>query len=242
MILIGFTHLHHRATFQIKSTIITFEGEAALSDSAICNVFVLTDTPGIYGNELNHRGSSPIFINDIDALLTRLKDVPMAGLVLEVTKVMNASRANRDRLFNYAGIFPVLRTKINPRHGFVTYLDPKDAFLHNLEAAMGKRDRNHQRVQVNIPCSVSAEDDPSMAKAVEANILDISPGGCFIQSTTPVSEPFVHLKIPSLSSSRPIYSSVRWARNDGDISLRGLGVMFIDLTDEQLADIQSIQA
>lgn len=214
--------------------------EGDLSDTTHCPVFVLTDTPAIYGSELYHQNVAPVFIKDIEELLDRLKDMPLAGLVLEVSKVMNATRTMRDRLFNYAGSFPVLRTKVNAQHGFVVYLDSREAFLSNLEAAIGKRARNHARVRVDFACAFSAENDPSMAESIEATVLDISPGGCFVHTTTPVTEHFVHLRLPSLSNSRPIYSSVRWTRNDGDANLRGMGVMFIDLTDDQQEEITAI--
>ncbi len=210
-------------------------------DSEKCSVFVLTDTPGIYGDDLNHRGVSPVFVKDVGGLLSKLKDQCMAGLVLEVGKVMNASRKERDRLFNYVDSFPVLRTKPNVRHGFATYLDPKDAFLHNLDAASGKLDRNHSRVHVNLDCAFALEGDPSMSQAVDAAIFDISPGGCFVHTAHPVEEHFIHLRIPSLSHNRPIYSSVRWTRSDCDPSLRGMGLMFIDLTDDQLEEIKQIK-
>ena len=140
-------------------------------------VFVLTDTPGIYGNDLDHASSFPVFIKDIKSLLEKLKDVAMAGLVLELPKVMKASRDDRDRLFTYAKTFPVLRTKPNPRHGFVAYLDARECFFMNLDAAIGKRCRSHNRVLVRLECLFSAEKDPVMSRGVGGTILDISPGG-----------------------------------------------------------------
>lgn len=207
------------------------------------SVYVLTDTPAAYGDALNHGDSVPIFTKDIGTLIDKLKNVSMAGLVLELPKVMKASRTERDRLFSYATSFPVLRTKPNPSHGFVAYLDSKDCFFKNLEAAIGKRCRSHERVQVKLDCTYSSEADPIMADAVEGKILDISPGGCFINTRNVMEkESFVHLHIPALNNSRPIFSSIRWAKTDDtDGAMPGLGVMFIDLSDEQLEDIQALQ-
>lgn len=206
-------------------------------------ILVLTDTPGIYGDNLNHKGKKPTFVKDIGVLLSQLKSVAMAGLVLEVTKVMKATRKERDRLFSYASNFPVLRTKVVPKHGFITYLDPKECFFNNLEAAIGKRCRNHERIPVNMECTFSKEDDPSMAKSVAATIFDISAGGCLIKSPTVFQdEQFIHLRIPQLSNTRPIYSSLRWTRPDDDTpSQTGIGVMFIDLADDQLEAINALQ-
>lgn len=206
-----------------------------------CTIFVLTDTPGMYGEALHRDGRTPVFLNDINDLLDRLKDVAMAGLVLEINKVMNASRRNRDRLFHYSASFPILRTKPNPQHGFVDYLDPREHFLHNLVAAMGKWDRNHARVHVDLPCTYSHENDPIMSSPIEARVLDISPGGCFLHSLEPTEEKFIHLRLPLKCCTRPIYSSVRWVRMDGDKDLRGMGLMFIDPTKEQIAEITSIR-
>ncbi len=167
----------------------------------------------------------------------------MAGLVLELPKVMKASRDDRDRLFTYAKTFPVLRTKPNPRHGFVAYLDARECFFMNLDAAIGKRCRSHNRVLVRLECLFSAEKDPVMSRGVGGTILDISPGGCFINTSSVMKdESFIHLHIPELENSRPIFSSVRWAKTDADDgTLPGMGIMFIDLSDDQLENIISLQ-
>lgn len=199
-------------------------------------VFVLTDTPALYGNDLTRHGNPPVFIRDVPTLLTRLKDAEAAGLVLEIGKVMRASRAERDRLFSYAKCFPVLRTKPNPRVGFVAYLDPRDRFLDNLDDTAGKRQRGHDRVAASLPCFFAREDDPSMAAPREGLILDISPGGCFIKADkTFKGETFVHVRIPGLATQRPIFSSIRW--HSADARKPGLGVMFIDLAEDQAQEI-----
>jgi len=206
-------------------------------------IFVLTDTPDLYGEDLHHHDKPPIFVKDIKVLMSQLKNIPVAGLVLEVPKVMAAPRKDRDRLFNYAGSFPVLRTKPDKKRKLPNYLDPRDCFFSNLEAAIGKRCRNHERISVKIECAFSREDDPSMAELIKATILDISPGGCFINTRKEFNnESFMHLRIPELENSRPIYSSIRWTRmEEVEADLSGLGVMFIDLADDQLENILALQ-
>lgn len=206
-------------------------------------IFVLTDTPDVYGKDINHAGMIPVFTKDIESLLEKLKTVTVAGLVLELNKVMAATRQERDRLFNYAGSFPVLRTKVNAKHGFVSYLDSKDCFFKNLDAAIGKRCRSHERVSVKLDCAFSSEADPIMSEAVDGTILDVSPGGCFIHTRKAMEgESFIHVRIPELANSRPIFSSVRWTKTEAvDSALPGMGVMFIDLSDDQLDDIVSLQ-
>lgn len=212
-----------------------------MSSGPECPVFVLTDTPDVYGNAMIHRDSTPIYVKTVAELLARLKSISMAGLVLEMVKVMKAERKERERLFNYVNTFPVLRTKINARHGFVEYLDPKDAFFSNLETIAGKFSRNYARVKVNFECAFSAEDDPSMAVPTSAIVGDISPGGCFINIDLPPNEHFIHLRIPELSNKRPIFSSVRWTRTEGNQASQGMGVMFIDPTEDQFDELKEIK-
>lgn len=214
-----------------------------MSKATGSTIFVLTDTPGAYGEDLNHHGETPIFIKDMETLFERLKDVPMAGLVLELTKVMNASRTERNRLFQYADAFPVLRTKLNPRHGFIAYLDPRDCFFSNLDAAAGKRSRSHDRIQVKLDCAFSREEDFTLAEPLEGIIRDISPGGCFVNTHKVFEgERFVNLRIPQLTNPRPIYCSVRWVRQDvDDPALQGMGLMFVDMTEEQAENVLALQ-
>lgn len=212
-----------------------------MSENVRSTVLVLTDTPGVYGKDLYRNDLPPVFVQDIESLIAHLKNVDVAGLVLEVPKVMKATRRERDRLFSYAGSFPVMRTKADKRHGFVNYLDPRDSFFTNLDAAIGKRSRSHQRKTVNLACAFSHEDDPSMAAPKEAAILDISTGGCFINTNAlSKDEHFLHLSIPQLNCTRPIFSSIRWTRTDSkNASLCGMGVMFIDISDEQMQAIEA---
>lgn len=198
-------------------------------------IFVLTDTPAVYGSDLYLESHPSVFIKDIPTLLTRLGNAEIAGLVLEVPKVMKASRTDRDRLFEYASCHPVLRTRPNARHGFMVYLDPRDHFLANVTDRDGKRKRNFERIPVELECQVSREHDPSMAEVLEATILDISPAGCFIKTDNLIGEEsFVNLRVPALGSNRPIYSSVRWSRPENASGAKiGMGLLFIDITDEQ---------
>lgn len=203
------------------------------------NIYVLTDNPALYGDSMDHQGHGPIFVSTVEALLDKLKNEVVAGLVLEIDKVMKSSRTERDRLFSYADNFPVLRTRPDARHGFVNYLDPRDSFYANLESVSGKRCRNHARAKVQMECTVSREDDPIMAEPAKGVIRDISPGGCRVELKEPLDgERFVHLRLPALSSARPIYSSIRWDRNDN----RGcfIGVMFIDPEESQLKELGGI--
>ncbi|MBC17730.1 MAG: acyl-CoA transferase [Desulfovibrio sp.] len=204
-------------------------------------IYVLTDTPDLYGNTLIHKDIVPVYVKTIGGLLKRLKDISMAGLVLEIDKVMKAKRRERDRLFNYIGYFPVLRTRANTRLEFITYMDSRQAFFINLEKASGDKARNHERHAVQLDCRLSTEDDPSMAKTIDGTIRDISPGGCFVETKWDMSqELFVHLQIPELSCSRPIFSSIRWGRTERP-GHYGMGLMFIDPTDEQVHDIMSMK-
>lgn len=212
--------------------------------SAECSstIFVLTDTPGLYGDALNNCGHAPHFINNTAALVARLKDVPVAGLVLEIDKVMKAERTERDRLFSYACCHPVLRTRANTRNNFITYLDPRDTFFTNLDKAIGEKCRNHERTKVELECELALESDPSMAEINGATLMDISAGGCLVRTTADwSSESFLHLRLAQLQNTRPIYSSIRWTRPDqGRETL--MGIMFIDIADNQVDQIKAIQA
>lgn len=205
-------------------------------------IFVLTDSPSSYGDRFDQGDAQTIYVKDIGPLIDRLRNIPMAGLVLEVDKVMKADRRDRDRLFNYAGSFPVLRSRLLPPDKRVSFLDSPDCFVENLAKAVGIRCRNHERTEVEMPCVFAKEDDPSLADAFEGVIKDISPGGCYIATRQIcTNESFLHLRIPELSM-RPIYSSIRWVKQDsGDDGRSGMGVMFIDLDDSQMKFLEGLQ-
>lgn len=212
-----------------------------MSATDIQNVFVFTDTPDAYGELSNYEGIYPVFVNSAEKLFERLKNVDVAGLVLEISKVMGANRKDRDRLFAYADTYPILRVRTDPRRSRITFLDSPDCFFANLEQAVGKRCRNHERKQVHMGCLYTSDDDPSMAFATQGMIMDISSGGCFVQTNPGINvESFVYLRIPGMSDSRPILSCVRWANTGQDETRPGLGLMFIDPTERQLEEIEAL--
>ncbi|BCS88638.1 PilZ domain-containing protein [Pseudodesulfovibrio sediminis] len=207
----------------------------------ICTLFILTDTPKTYGDEIYPEGTKAVFVKSIKVMLSHLKATHMAGLILEVDKVMHASRDDRNTLFNYAGVFPILRTKLNPRHGFVAYLDDKKSFFDNLFEAMGKRSRSHERKDVDLACCLAVENDPIITCPVSGAVMDVSQGGChLVLSDVFPEEQFVHLRIDGLTGARPIFSSVRWTLQDPESGATAMGLMFIDLTDDQLQTIQEL--
>ena len=206
-------------------------------------VFVFTDAPRIYGDDLNRDGAPPVFVKEIGDLLDMLKTADAAGLVLETPKVMSLPRKERDRLFKYAGRFPTLRTRPSPRKDFAVYLDPRDCFFNNLDIMAGERCRSHRRIAASLECSFSMETDPSLAEPKDGTVLDISPGGCFVAAPSFFpDEHFVNLRIPKLGSGRPIFCSVRWVRKVADAAGKtGMGLMFIDIQESQLRDIDVLQ-
>ena len=198
-------------------------------------IFVLTDAPELYGESLNQDGYKPSYVANVDSLIDQLRHNDAAGLVLEVRKVMKADRKDRDRIFRYAHQYPLLRTRIDSRKRRLTYLDPKDGFFSNLSAAEGQRKRNHERRKVELDCFLSREEDMTMADSVSGVILDISPGGCAVQTDTMLAEEvFLNVLVPAMPIRRPIFSSVRWALPDKSNPLRILiGLMFIDIDRNQ---------
>ena len=152
----------------------------------------------------------------MSALIAQLKQTELAGLVLEVGKVMKATRLEPRQAVQLCRDLSRVAHQTDKKRGAPVYLDPKDVFFTNLEAAAGERSRSYVRKTVHIECSFSQEEDPSMAEPQKGTILDISSGGCFI-NTRQFSEKthFLHICIPELGCNRPVFSSVRWTTNDG---------------------------
>lgn len=205
-------------------------------------IFVLTDTPEPYGKHLCRDGTEPVYTDNVPSLLEYLRGVAVAGLVLEIAKVMQAQLQDRDRLFGYAGTFPVLRSRMHPETG-VAFLDDPDCFFRNLDAAAGEHCRGHARISMVLDCEFSGEDDPFLAEPVQASIMDISPGGCFIRTDRTASDQrFLYLRVPELGSTRPIFCNVRWLKSVRDSkAMPGMGVMFIDITPDQAKNISALR-
>ncbi len=79
-----------------------------------------------------------------------------------------------------------------------------------------------------------------MAAPVQVSILDVSEGGCFIYTMSDdlAEEDNLHLSIQELEDKSPILVNVRWRTRWGrPNALPGLGVMFVSIKKDQLAEL-----
>ena len=156
------------------------------------------------------------------------------GLVLDVKAVMRAERSHRDSLFLLAKGIPIVRAHVGA--------DDKVVFLDGLQRLSRRSAENtpafrlYERYEVMLPASVADLEDPTMSRAEPAVVHNISEGGCFLETSRAYSrDSYLYLRVEHLRHKRPIKCLVRWVRSGENV--QGLGVRFLDLTREQLDEL-----
>lgn len=204
-------------------------------------LLVLAEKADVYAGALDDLGIPAKVFADIPTLLEGLPENRCAGLVLDIRKVMRAPRAERDHLLRLVESYPLMRAKLDKSGKRVFFLDDIDCFLHNITENCPRKMRCSQRLDTRLNVLVSGENDPAMLGPAPANILNISDSGCFIHTVEEFAgSRYVHLKVMELTDKRPILGLVRWRRKWGEPNqLPGIGVVFIDIADGQVAEIRA---
>ncbi len=204
------------------------------------NVLVLSESLKPYDEALLGVGLNSRGFSKIGELVECLPALVCAGLILDIPSVMKAESAERDRLFKLTQSLPILRARVE-RNGRAVFLDDVDHFIHNCKNVCPSRMRTVRRYSTRLNVLISREDDPAMTKTRPANILNISSKGCYVHTLDPVeSSAFIYLKILELANTTPIFGLIRWSKPWGEKHvLPGMGVAFLDITDEQVREIES---
>ncbi len=202
-----------------------------------CNTaYILTNQAEPYQGLLDKYGKTARFFGTVDALNRALvKDDQCCGLLLDVHMVMRAPAEERNRLFALSRQLPFIRTRTNG--SAVEMLDGPVS----MEAIGSDRPgRQLDRAKVRLDAQYADFRDPFMTDPQEAVVLDISLGGCFAHLPHGLPKhDYLHLKILEMAVRRPIHCAVRWRRDHAAPgTLTGLGLKFIDISQEQLDEIQ----
>lgn len=205
------------------------------------DALVLADKPKAYNEALIGAGINARCFSDIHELLTCLPAMACSGLILDIPTVMRSPRDARDRLFKLSESIPIMRARIGKPDGRVQFLDDIDVFAHNCKAVCPSRVRSAKRYPTRLSALLSLENDPAMTRPIPSNILNISEKGCYVYTLDDFSDAeFVYLKILEFEDSTPIFGLIRWRKSWGEkYMLPGLGVAFLDIRDEQVAEIGS---
>lgn len=203
-------------------------------------VLVLTDNPALYGSLLSEIEKNGTYFPTA-ALLNKalVTDLECCGIILDVKIVMGSSATERDRLFALANRMTIVRARIDPETKTPVLLDALTCLSTESEVEHPAF-RCEARAKIRLESVWAMDADPAMIETNEGVLLDISSGGAFLHTTNvQPTEDYLHLKILELNHQRPVYCAVRWRRsNPGQGQFVGVGLKFIDPTDDQLTEIQ----
>ncbi len=203
-------------------------------------VFVLTSRPLAFLKVLESMGMAGEFYGDIPRLIDAALEAENAvGMVLDVQTVMAANQRKRDHLFSLSSKTRILRARVEAATGHVFFLDDVSLFKRPL-SHLAPFFRTHVRIPLEMPVTIGHEDDPAMASPQQAEMKDISLGGCFLHMhfELPHSD-FLYLQMSALDNPLPVLCNIRWRRPvEGAPGRFGAGVKFIDIKPDQLSELQ----
>lgn len=201
---------------------------------------VLTDNPSAVSSALSGLDVTCVHLPTARLMVRALvEEVECCGIVLDVRLVMQTPAEVRNRLFALAGGKPIVRCRIDGEQCSARFLDPLES-LQGVCPMDRCNQRLEERVKVRLDAVWAMDDDPSMADSYEAVVLDISSGGAFLHAPYMLpAEDFLNLRILNLANQRPIQCAVRWRKKEaGPGQFAGVGVKFMDLTEDQFEEIR----
>ena len=202
-------------------------------------VLVLTERPEDYSALMRRLGLAPQFFLSASALLTHLADNRTSGFVLEVDKVLRASSAEREHLFQLAEVFPFLRVHRDKSDQSIACLDDPGGFTDRVLAFSPRALRHALRVPVSLRGLVAPAGEAT-SRPVLVNILDLSFNGGFLNSDTDFGPgEDLSLRILGLTDPEPVQARIRWRRDLGGASGRHCaGVRFMDIRPSQAEELK----
>lgn len=203
------------------------------------NVFVLTDKPWDYDQDMRRLGLTPIYAPSSARLLEQLQQELSSGLVLEVDKVMRSSGPEREQLFQLADVFPVLRVLRRGLDREMVYLDDPDGFSTKVEAFLPREVRHSGRVPVLLHGVMASGADGDFSTPLQASILDLSDCGGFVSCNGDIGDGNqVLLRIAEMDDPTPVLAGIRWRRKNGTRARRnGMGLRFLSIRSGQLREL-----
>jgi len=214
-------------------------------------VLVLTDGSPDYDADLGFPWLEPIYEATVAGLLERLADQPVSGFVLELDKVLHASGAERESLFQLSEAFPLLRVRRSGQGGALAYLDDLERFAIQVRALSPRLARHVPRVPVllravlrrsgqeassgGVPDGTAGE----VSGGLPATFLDLSVcGGALGCDAELAPGEELGVRFLELSDAAPITALVCWSGRRGRGGKRRCaGVRFLDMSPSQAREL-----
>lgn len=175
----------------------------------------------------------------LEAFINRMMKGDCSGLILDIHKVMSEAPHERNRIFAIASGYPLMRTKVD-KYGNRIFIDNPDIFINFCNGQCLTNVRKDERIEIDIPAEISAEEDPAMAQSYPVTLKNISMDGCFIATNENLSEhQFLNIRLGTLSNKLPILTAIRWFTNKTHAH-QGVGVKFIKILEEQREEIEKL--
>ncbi len=212
-----------------------------VNDNEICDA---------YTKEISMLGASCDAVSSIVDLETAIRNKLYNGILFDiVTKARTGTPDEKARVNHLMEMYPTARLKWNPKNDSVNTLlsvsydgdRPLDYFINDQCKSFTPRlMRTYQRSMIHFNLTIGIPGSRAKEPDARAVTVDISKGGCYINSLkdySDVSE--VWLVFKELSDKTPIVSEVCWHIPWGkSMKLPGFGVNFTQISDAQKAELE----
>lgn len=206
----------------------------------------------LYQAELDIPGVLLVYVQTLMQFFRREVYCPLNGILVDMPTYMQSSEEEKRLLTDLVGLFPALRIRCHESSGEIRTLPFGAAYPANTSPAVfvqkycssfvQRKIRTSERSQLNLPVLLHMSDQGETISGARSVTANVSREGCFLISFEPLSVgDRGWLTIPELKDTSPIPVEVRWIRLWGEYrSLPGMGVRFIDLTESQKAELNSL--
>ncbi|WP_419778896.1 PilZ domain-containing protein [Maridesulfovibrio sp.] len=201
------------------------------------SILAFTDNQLPYRNLQTHSQMDIKFCTELEHFFREALSKDFSGMLLEMKKVMDIPSRERNKIFTMASAKPLMRTRVNRNAAY--YVDDPDQFYNDCTLKTKAQLRRHRRINVELPVIISYEDDHVMAKEYKAMIVNLSEYGCFMKTSTDLSDNhLVNIRINDIDNKLPICGGIRWSSTPQS-GIYGYGIQFMDIKPDQSKQIHN---
>ncbi len=203
-----------------------------------------------YLKELQNFNAAVDCVQGPDEVFQKCRRKKYSGILIDLKTMIGAPDSKKQLIDKLSTRLPTIRLRINPSTDSVIGLflgqnvpgeDALRVFIEKkCKELTPSKIRIDRRTSKILNVLIFQGDEFNEEKGIRANILDISLRGSFINTLHPIKrkERF-WIRIKELEDTSPIQCETRWIQRWGEKDhLPGVGVLFTQITNEQIQDIQ----
>jgi hypothetical protein len=222
-----------------------------MAETRILMVVKEEEARGAYEEALQKHGVAYDLAESFYEVLKLTVENAYSGLMIDTLTLIRSSKEEKNIAYDCINYYPSIRVKWDSRNKSMNLSPLEQSYSADAETTLthfiekrcspftARSLRRFNRKETCLSLLLSTSPDFDEENSVKAFTVNISRGGAFIHTMLPLQkDDMVWIRFRELESPEPVQAVVCWRIEWGTCrSIPGIGVMFVDLPEQQLERI-----